>query len=267
MDQLDSVQKKRLFNVIMASILLLGAFLAVKVVGVVKEYSSFDQPSHISITGSGEAFAIPDTGSFSFSVTEEAKTVTAAQDAATKKINNILAAIRGMGVDEKDIKTTNYTSYPKYEYQTVATGILCTREYCPPGGKQVLIGYEVSQSISVKIRKTADAGAILTKVGSLAPSYISGLDFVLDDPDSIQNEARDEAIADAKEKAKVLAKSLGVKLVKIIDFQEGASGYPPPYYGYDAIGKGAATLQAANPETPVGQNKVTSTVTIVYEIR
>jgi uncharacterized protein len=274
MDQLDVVQKKRFFNAIMAVVVLLALFLGVKVVNGVKEHSSLDQPSQISVSGTGEVFAIPDTGSFSFSVTEEAKTVTEAQDKASKKVNNIIAALKEMGVDEKDIKTVNYSSYPKYEYsnsvcppvQPYSSDRPATTVYCPPG-KQVLTGYQVDQSIAVKVRDTEEAGAILTKVGSFSPGNISGLDFVIDDPDTIQAQARDKAIADAKAKAKTLAKSLGVRLVKITSFQENGGGYPAPYYGYDAVGKGGVTLQAANPETPVGQNKISSTVVIVYEIR
>ena len=82
--------------------------------------------------------------------------------------------------------------------------------------------------------------------------------------DKVQAEARDKAIADAKEKAKVLAKSLGVKLSKIISFSEG--GYQPVYYAMEAKGMGMGGDSAPVPQVPVGENRVTSNITIVYEI-
>lgn len=272
---MDIIQKKRFFNVIITTIVLLSVFLGVKIISGIKEYSQYDQVSPLPVLGTGEVFAVPDTGSFSFSVSETAKTVTAAQDAASKKINSIIAALKSMGVDEKDIKTENYSSYPKYEYGTSVcprplyptTDGSASSYYCPPN-KQVLTGYQVDQSISVKVRKVADAGTILTKVGSFQPEYISGLSFVVDDPDAVQAEARDKAIADAKAKAKVLAKSLGVKLGKILDFQEGNIDGYPIYYAKDAMaGDITSQTSVTPPETPLGQNKVTSTVTITYEIR
>jgi len=89
----------------------------------------------------------------------------------------------------------------------------------------------------------------------------------VEDESAIQTEARDEAIADAKEKAKALAKELGVSLVRIVSFTESNGGYPYPLYD-KAYGMGGAVAQSAPaPEISTGENKYTSNVTIVYEIR
>jgi uncharacterized protein YggE len=140
--------------------------------------------------------------------------------------------------------------------------------YCPPG-KSILTGYEVNQTVSVKVRKTEDAGDVLTKVGGLGATNISGLDFVVDDTDAAKAEARELAIADAKEKAKALAKALDIKLVRIVSFND-SSDYPPMYYAMDsmssvkAMGAGEA---AVSPRLPVGENKTVSNVTITYEVK
>ncbi len=281
-NQLNPIQAKRFFNAILTVIILLAVFIGVKSINALKESrfigSGTIASNIISVTGTGEVLAIPDTGTFSFSVVETGKTVGEAQDKASKKINASIDALKSLGIDEKDIKTTGYNSYPKYDYrQSVcpmipmdagAAGVTVSPTspyYCPPN-KQVLIGYEVSQSITVKIRKTEDAGAIVTKVGSLGVSNISGLDFVIDDIDTVQAEARDMAIQDAKAKAKVLAKSLGVRLVKIVNFEEGNRG-GPIYYATSMEGKAMDTTPApVPPQTPVGQDKIVSNVTITYEI-
>ena len=275
---LTESQKRRLFNSVLAVTILLAIFLGVKSLNALKENSKIGQgiyPSNIiSVTGKGEVMAIPDTGSFSFSITEEGKTVNLAQEKASKKTNTIIDALKALGIDEKDIKTTSYNSYPKYQYSSSvcpmyepAGGVSMPR-YCPPG-KDVLTGYEVSQTISVKVRKTADAGAVLTKVGDLGAANISGLSFVIDDMEKVQDEARDKAIEDAKEKAKILAKSLGVKLKKIVSFSENGY-YPMPYAGYGMGGMELqakdATVSSAPPQLPPGENEVVSNVTITYEI-
>lgn len=277
MDQISQTpEKMKLFKALFAVFVVLAVFLGVKTLSALKEYSHIGtvptSTNAISVSGLGEVFAVPDIAIFSVSVVEEGKTVKEAQDKATVKMNSVIDAVKKMGVAEKDIKTTGYYSNPKYDY----TNYPCIQPMMEPGvsgsvsypcrsGKQVLTGYEVSQTISVKVRKTDDAGAVLSKVGGLGASNISGLDFIIDDVDKVQAEARDKAIADAKAKAQVLAKSLGVKLVKIVSFSEG--GYQPVYYAMETksiMGMGGSV--APSPQVPTGENKITSSVTITYEI-
>lgn len=196
-DFFEPTQKRRFINSIVIVVILLGAFLAIETLNSIRENSYIGKgvyPTNvIAINGTGEVYAIPDTASFSFSVVEEGKTVKDAQDKATKKINAILDAVKKFDIEDKDIKTTGYSSYPKYDYTSSA----CVNGYCPPG-KQVLTGYEVSQSITVKVRDTAKAGDVLTKVGGLGASNISGLDFVVDDMDSVKDQAREKAVVVGK---------------------------------------------------------------------
>ena len=265
MESLDEAQKKKISKAFFAVLVLLAVFLGAKVLNTIKEYSYIGRGTYaanvITVSGTGEVFTIPDTGSFYFSVTEEGKTVGDAQTKASTKINAIIDAVKAMGLAEKDIKTTGYNSYPKYDY---VLNQICANGYCPPS-KQVLIGYEVSQTISVKVRKTADAGAVLTKVGSLGATNISGLDFVVDDMDAVNAQARDKAIVDAKDKAKILSKSLGIKLVKIVNFYEVSNNPGPIYYGMESKGMGGDTAPVL-PQVPAGENKTVSNVTITYEV-
>jgi hypothetical protein len=270
---LDNSKKRRFFNALTVTIILLAVFLGVKAINAIKEYSYIGKgvyPTNtITVSGTGEVFSIPDTGSFSFSVNEEGKTVKDAQDKASKKTNAILEALKSMNIEDKDIKTIGYNSGPKYEWRqaTCPTPADGSAYYCPQG-KNILVGYEVSQTISVKVRKTEDAGTVLTKVGELGATNISGLDFVVDDMDAVKAEARDKAITNAKDKAKILSKSLGIKLVKIVSFSD-SNDYPPVYYGIgsmEAKGMGADVVSIA-PQIPVGENKTVSNVSITYEVK
>jgi len=219
------------------------------------------QPTNvISVSGYGEAFGAADIATFSFSVVSEKSTVAAAQTDATNKINAITKYIKDAGVAEKDIQTTDYSVYPQYEYNQ----IVCVSYPCP-SGRQVLKGYQVRQTTTIKVRDLAKAGELLTGVGGKGATEMSGLQFTFDDPNKLQNDARGKAISDAKAKADQLAKQLGVSLVRVVSFNENGGGYPGPMYT-KAVGMGGDAVQSA-PEISVGQNKVSISVSITYEIR
>jgi len=217
-------------------------------------------PATISFDGQGEVFASPDIANISFSVREEAKTAKEAQAIVTDKVNQALVFLRQNGVSEKDIKTTNYSSYPKYDYSQMP----CSQNYCPPG-KQVLTGFEVSQNIEVKVRNIDDAGKVVQGLADAGVTDMQGPNFAIDDEDALKAEARAIAIKNAKEKARELARQLHVRLVRIVSFSESGGPYYPIYAKAElmmADGGGAPT-----PELPIGENKITSNVTITYEIR
>ena len=219
------------------------------------------QPTNvISVSGYGEACGAADIATFSFSVVSEKSTVAAAQTDATNKINAITKYIKDAGVVEKDIQTTDYSVYPQYEYNQ----IVCVSYPCP-SGRQVLKGYQVRQTTTIKVRDLAKAGELLTGVGGKGATEMSGLQFTFDDPNKLQNDARGKAISDAKAKADQLAKQLGVSLVRVVSFNENGGGYPGPMYT-KAVGMGGDAVQSA-PEISVGQNKVSISVSITYEIR
>ncbi|OGG58585.1 hypothetical protein A2765_02590 [Candidatus Kaiserbacteria bacterium RIFCSPHIGHO2_01_FULL_56_24] len=244
----------------MLVLFLLGATLK-----IFKEYryvgSGVAATNTISVSGQGEVFAVPDTGEFSVSVHEDAETVAEAQDEATAKINAIIAYLKGAGVEEKDIKTTNYNVNPKYEYSQA----VCTNSYCPPSN-QKLVGFEVFQTLQVKVRDTKKAGELLSGVGGKGASEVSGLSFTTDDDNKLKSDAREKAIADAKGKADELAKQLGVSLVRVVGFSEDSGGYPAPYYS-KTMAMDSAGGAATPPQLPTGENKITSNVNITYEIR
>lgn len=219
----------------------------------------------ISVNGTGEVFAVPDTAVFSATVRETAKEVKDAQDAAAKKSNDIIAYLRGQGIEEKDIKTADYSVYPQYEYQNSRCPLQGGGVYpCPPG-RQILTGFQVSQTLSVKVRDTKKAGDLLSGVGSRGVSEVSGLTFTIDDEDTLKKEARDMAIAQAKEKADALARSLDVSLVRVVAFSE-SEGAPFPYAMKSAMGMGGGDA-AVVPQVPTGENKIVSNVYITFEIK
>ncbi len=214
----------------------------------------------INVTGEGEVIAVPDIATFSFTVSEVSETVESAQTIATTKVNKIFDSLKAGGVEQKDLKTDGYNINPEYKNDSIA----CLRYPCPVSDP-VIVGYRVSQNVTVKVRDTAKAGALLTSVGKESVSNVSGLQFVIDDQNVLQDEARSKAIADARLKAKQLAKELGVKLGDVIGYSDGSEGGYPMY---DMGMSSSYKMEMANvaPEIPVGENTIVSKITITFEI-
>lgn len=246
-----------------AALGLLALFLLVKTIDLVA-YGigrSDTYPSNvITVEGTGEASAIPDIATIGFSVMESAPAVADAQAKATAKTDAALAALKAQGIEDKDIKTTSYNVYPQYE--NIAP---CYYGDCPVRSNPRITGYEVSQSIEVKVRDTAKAGAILENLGSVGVGNIYGPNFTVDDEDAAKTEAREQAIKEAREKAQVLAKQLGVRLGKVVSYYENPGMYP--MYDKASVGYGGMEAAQSAPALPVGENETTVTVSITYEIK
>jgi uncharacterized protein len=255
------IQKAVFAVLIILAVFLLGKVFAefgsLRYIGTNPEAQSI-----ISVSGKGEVVAVPDIATFSFTVMEESLIVKEAQDEAAKATNAVLAYLKKNGVAERDIKTNGYNIYPRYEYIKQAAASY----YPQPVGRQTLAAYVVSQSISVKIRDLGNAGKILGGIGELGATNVSGLSFDFDKRDELMREARDKAIKDARAEAAKLAKSLGVRLVRVISYNEG--GMYPIYtktMAVEAYGMGGSAPVV--PEVPVGGDKITSHVSVTYEVK
>ena len=249
-------------------ILLVGIFLATFLLAKSITEFGFNSQSEtypsrtISVSGTGEVVAVPDVAVFTFEVREKGETVESAQNIATEKINNIKDLLDRSGVEEDDIKTTSYNVYPNYEW---VESSLCIGRFDCEDKEQKISGYEVSQSTKVKVKDIELAGELIAKVGELGVSYISGMEFVIDEDKNLQEEARNLAIQDAKEKAKNRADSLGVKLGDLVSFYEEENGgrYPEPMYAESFSVKSDFAAPTLSP----GEEKVSSKVSIVFEIK
>ncbi len=259
----QKIQKAAYAVLVVLTVLLLGKvfaeFGALRYIGTNPQAQSI-----VSVSGKGEVFAVPDIASFSFSVEKESLLVADAQAEVAKRANDVIAFLKKNGVAEKDIQTAGYHIYPRYEYAPRggdgAVGVYL------PEGKRYLSAYVVSQSVSVKVRALADAGKLLSGIGELGASNVSGLSFDFAQRDELVREARDKAIADARSEAEKLAKALGVRLVRIVSYNEGG-GFPIYYGKTEAAAYGMGGDGRVIPEIPVGEDKIISQVTIVYEIK
>ena len=269
----------------------------------------------ITVSGHSEMSVSPDTTKFTISVTEEGKDIKSSQEAATNKINSAIAILKQNGVLDKNIKTVNYNTYPKYSTRVAPCGVPVPM---PAGvtsvnkGKAVtaantssakapstmsvsrgvaspaiaplppssvstspctdrtsqIVGYETNQSIEVKITdisKNPDlAGTLISAVGKVGVEA-SGLMSYVDNLDFIKQNLRDQAIQKAKVQAEDIAKSLDVRLGKVTSFSENSGGGYP--IGIMMSAKAMAPADSAIPNLPVGENLITSDVSVSYSIR
>jgi uncharacterized protein YggE len=247
------------FISVLSGLVLLSivAYLGVGTVNQIKEGRYIGRPTTerdtISIQGEGKVTAVPDIGQISVSIVTRNKDVSRAQEDNITQFNSLVEALKTEGIDKMDLTTTNYSVYPQYDYTD---------------GRQTLIAYEVRQSLMVKIRDLDNAGRIITLAGQNGVNEVSGLNFTIDEPEALQNEAREKALVNAREKAETLAKLAGVKLGKIVSFSESTNGVvaPTPYFYDKALeGRGGAG-NLSEPTFEQGSQDVVVYANIVYEI-
>ncbi len=243
--------------------LFLGIFLVAATIAKLKEYRYIgtNASNTITVSGTGKVERSPDTAKISFSVQDEQKVLKTAQENVSKKIDALTAELKAAGIEEKYIKTDSYNSYPQYDYPNVQ----CFRAPCPQ--TSVLRGYRVTHSITVSVKDLDKVESVLGILGNAGVTDLSGPNLGFEDDTAVAREARDLAIADAKTQAKALAKSLGVRLVRIVSFNEGGNAYPVTMSARPEMAYDMKAGSAANVTLPIGDQSVQSNVTIVYEIQ
>lgn len=249
------------------AVIIVLLFAAYAALSYVKTYSRSIQPSSFrsfSVSAEGKIVAVPDVAQFTFGVkTEGGLNIADLQKENTEKVNKAIEFVKANGVEAKDIKTTNYSLNPRYQYYS------CPRPEtgatpCPPAE---IVGYTINQTVSVKIRDFAKIGDILSGVIENGANEVSSLSFAIDDQTLIQDQARNEAIAKAKTRAVSVAKAGGFRLGRLLSIEEGAM---PVYYDYamtKSMGLGGAAAESLPaPAIEAGSQEITVTMTLRYEI-
>ena len=265
--------KEQLFKtgnyLLIAVIVALAAWTISEVLNYKNIRKDYSNIAYVTVSGTGESFAIPDIANITMTAREVGKTTAEAQKMVQDKFAPAKAALLELGIQEKDIKTTGYNIYPKYTYPTVPP---CIYRNCPAvDTNPKLDGYEASQSVEVKVRNTDNTGKVLEILAKNNITEIYGPSFTVDNIEEVKAEAQQKAIYDAKEKAKKLAKDLGVDLVKVTNFDDGSSnGYYDDngYFSKAAYseGMGGDAESYITPDVPAGESKIVSNVSITYEI-
>jgi uncharacterized protein YggE len=206
----------------------------------------------VTVSGTGRVTLTPDRFTFTVGVQTVAPTVDDAVNENNKRVANVLAALKRAGATDKDIQTSNFNIWPQQEYVE--------------GRLPRILGYQVTNSLTVRSTKIADAGRLLGVAISAGVNTSTGLNFEVSDPARGRDQGLRAAFDDAKAKAALLAQAASRSLGRAVLISEGvAQNAPPPPYPMRAM---AVEAQAAStvPVAP-GTQELTFTVTVAFELR
>jgi hypothetical protein len=209
------------------------------------------QERMITVSGQGKITATPDVAVMTMGMVSNKETVADAQKVNTETMNKLLARLKELGVDSKDIQTQNYNIYPQYDY-TDKDG-------------RVLKGYEVSQDVSIKIRDLTKTSKVVALAGEVGANVVNGLAFTIDNPETFKDKAREEAIKNVGEKQLQLARFLGVRFIDIVSYNEySPDSNPSPMYEAKAIGMGGG---APSPTVEAGSQDIVLNVDVTFSVK
>lgn len=209
--------------------------------------------SRIVVTGEGETALAPDMAILTLTVLREGDTARAALDASNQAMEEVLQAMREEGVGERDLQTSGFSIQPRYTQP---------QEDRPEEGPRIT-GYEVANTLTVRLRDLDKLGTVLDRAVSLGVNRGGDIQFINDDPDKALADARREAVEDARARAETLAEAAGVSLGRVLRIDETASpGMPMP------MARMEANSYAADAGVPIaqGENRYRVNVTMSFAI-
>ncbi len=244
--------KKILFTLVGVLIVYLIFFVGTMMRNNIRTYDFIGQMDQtermVTVTGVGKATGKNDIAMTSIGYTNTDMDVKKAQEDNNKIMNKVLADLKAMGVDEKDLQTS-YTISPTYNY-TLDKG-------------QTLKGYEVNQLVTVKIRDLTKISNVLALASKDGANNVGSLSFTVDDQEHLKAEARDKALKDVRLQAARLANSLGVVLGEVISYNE----YETPDYSYgSSYGYGGSMAADVAPTVASGSKDESMTVNVTYKV-
>lgn len=239
-----------LLNILLVGIILNLVFFVMP--AIQKFGDSLSSARTLVVSAEGKTTVSPDIAEVSFSVVSQGTNPEKLSSTNGDKMTAVINNIKSNGVDEKDIKTTNYDLQPNYNYDKNT-------------GQSYIYGYTLTQTVSVKIRDLKKVAQVIGGATPLGVNQIGGISFRVDDLEKFLGQAREDAFAKAKEKAKNIAKASGVKLGKIINVSENQNS-PNPYYREMSLGLGGADAVSPAPNIQPGTQELKLNVSITYSL-
>jgi hypothetical protein len=197
----------------------------------------------VTVTGEATAAVAPDAAVIRIGVNSQDKTAREASDANAKQMSAVLAAIKDTGIAERDIQTSRLSLQPQYDTSK--------------SGTARLTGFQANNQVTVRIRDIDKLATVLDRAIAAGANEMSGIEFVVTEQSRMLDQARDDAIADARRKAELYAKAAGTKLGNVISIsEEGAAPQPRPM---QAVRAGAVPIAP-------GEQTLRAIVTVSYEL-
>lgn len=241
-----------IFLILVVGVIALGAL------SILRDRIVNPERNYFNVSAEGKVLAKPDIAQISFGVQGDTKLeAVEAVEEGTAKMNAVITELKGLGIEEKDIKSTQYSLNPIYSYNR-------------DDGKRSLDGYELYQQLTIKVRDLDKIGEAIKVSANAGANQIGGVNFTIDDTDELKAEARQQAITKAKEKAQIIATESGLKLGKLTNVYE--NDYQEPIYRNDyayakeALGMGGSVMEDI-PDVESGEMEVKLNVTLTYRVK
>lgn len=206
--------------------------------------------TRLDVSATGEVTRVPDVAIVSAGVVSRSSTATGALQDTADRMQRVLAALKRAGVDDRDIQTSSVSLNPEYRYV----------ENQPPQ----LIGYTASNNVTVRFRDIRNSGKILDVLVGQGANQISGPTLTVDKPEAALDEARAKAIAIGRARAELYARSLGLRVVRVVSVNESAGSYPvpPPMPMY-----ARADMAQAKTSIEPGEQKLQVNLAMTFELQ
>jgi uncharacterized protein YggE len=207
--------------------------------------------TRLDITATGEVTRVPDVAVISTGVVTRSTTASGAIQDAANRMERVRAALKRAGVEDRDIQTSAINLNPEYRYENNQ----------PPQ----LVGYSATNQLTVRFRDIRNSGKILDALVSEGANQINGPTLVIDKPETALDEARARAVANGRARAELYARSLGMRIVRVVSVSESGGSYPvpPPMPMYAR----AEMAQAADTKIDPGVQKLEVNLAMVFELQ
>jgi hypothetical protein len=206
--------------------------------------------TRLDISATGEVTRVPDVAIISAGVVTRSQTATGALSEAADRMAKVLAALKRAGVEDRDIQTSNVSLNPEYRYP----------ENQPPQ----LVAYTATNTVNVRFRDIRSSGKILDALVGQGANQINGPNLTIDKPEAALDEARAKAVATARARAELYARSLGLRVVRVVAVSESGGYAPPPPMPPMVM----QSLEArADTKIVPGEQKLQVTLAVTFELQ
>ncbi|MHA7777171.1 SIMPL domain-containing protein [Roseibium sp. M-1] len=232
---------------------VLAAGLGAALVSAAPAFAQETVPTgSITMEGRGSISVSPDMAVITASVVTSAKTTDAALSENSAAIAGVIEAIKGSGVEARDIQTSGFGIYPRYDHSKSSSS------------QPDIVGYEIRNGVSVKVRDLAKLGTLLGLVVENGANAVDSIRFEVSNPEVKLDEARKKAVEDARHKAGVFAAAAGADLGTIVSITETGTEMPRPYM---MRAEGMMMAKASDVPIEAGEEQISANVTIRWSLK
>ncbi len=206
--------------------------------------------TRLDIVATGEVTRVPDIARITAGVVTVATTATAALAQNATRMSSVRAALKRAGIADRDIQTSSINLQPDYRHDA-------------QGGNPQIVGYRASNEVSVRFRDIADTGRILDTLVAQGANQINGPMLSIDKPEAALDEARTQALANARARAQLYAEALGKRVVRILAISEAGANYAPPVVMMRQSARGE---MADSTSVDPGEQSVAISLSVSFEL-